>query len=115
MLSTVVSNGLPRNIISADDKPSFLPTSLVSSIIRLLLELYLGARVLILLWSHKRLFDDDICVSRPLARVLSLFVFDMMTVVPDAKTTSVQAQFIPFSIGTILVIGKRFLFTESIE
>ncbi|KAI0796363.1 hypothetical protein BC629DRAFT_290952 [Irpex lacteus] len=68
------------------------------------MEIYLLIRVIMLLWSHKRLFDDDIRVSRPLARVLSLFVFDMMTVVPDATPTTLPAQFIPFSVGAILVM-----------
>lgn len=79
------------------------------------MEIYLLIRVIMLLWSHKRLFDDDIRVSRPLARVLSLFVFDMMTVVPDATPTTLPAQFIPFSVGAILVMGMWILSSHNHE
>ncbi|KAI0691382.1 hypothetical protein BC835DRAFT_120658 [Cytidiella melzeri] len=82
----------------------FLATSLVSSIIRLLMELYIIVQALISLWSSKRVFDETICASRPLARVLSLLVFDIMTIVPDAIPTNIYAQFIPFSVGAALVL-----------
>ncbi|KAI0337932.1 hypothetical protein BDW22DRAFT_1432941 [Trametopsis cervina] len=86
-------------------KQHFLATSLVSSIIRILMELYLSVRVVILLWSTRRLFDDSICASRPLSRSLSLLVFDVITLVPDAIQTNIFAQFIPFAVGAILVLA----------
>lgn len=72
------------------------------------MELYLAVRVIRLLLSSRRLFDD-ISSSCPLARVLSLFVLDLLTVVPDAISTNIFAQFIPFAVGSILVLGTSLL------
>ena len=52
------------------------------------MELYLAIRVIRLILSSRRLFDD-ISSSCPLARVLSLFVLDLLTIVPDAVSTLV--------------------------
>jgi hypothetical protein len=73
------------------------------------MELYLISCVVIVLWSTKRLFDENICATRPLSRAFSLLVFDLMTVVPDAVSTNIFAQFIPFSIGALCVLGMDHL------
>ncbi len=89
---------------------SFLPTALGSSIIHFVVELYLLARLVLLRLPHRPRMRDLINVTKALsiARVLSLLIFDLVTVVPDAMQTNIFAQFIPFSIGALVVLGKPF-------
>lgn len=43
--------------------------------------------------------------NRQVARAGSLFLLEILTVVPNAVVTNQLAQFIPFSIGALVVLG----------
>ncbi|THG98088.1 hypothetical protein EW026_g4031 [Hermanssonia centrifuga] len=90
-------------------KKHFLPTALGSSIIHFVVELYLLARLVLLRLPHRPRMRDLINVTKALsiARVLSLLIFDLVTVVPDAMQTNIFAQFIPFSIGALVVLETK--------
>lgn len=86
---------------------SFLPTALLSSVGFMLLELYVGGRFI-----EWRAIKSGIrgMIAKPahiqVARACSLFLLDVLTVVPDATNTNELAQFVPFSIGALIVIRK---------
>lgn len=41
------------------------------------------------------------------ARACSLLVLDLLTIVPNAMTTNQIAQFIPLSVGALIVLGMN--------
>ncbi|KAM5540512.1 hypothetical protein V8D89_005970 [Ganoderma adspersum] len=84
----------------------FAPTALLSSFAFIILELYVGARFLD--WhgcqtSLGAFFMQS--ANRQVARAGSLFLLEILTVVPNAVVTNQLAQFIPFSIGALVVLG----------
>lgn len=40
-----------------------------------------------------------------IARVASLLILDLLTLLPAAMSINLAAEFIPFSLGTLLVLG----------
>ncbi|KAK0491078.1 hypothetical protein IW261DRAFT_1413459 [Armillaria novae-zelandiae] len=84
-----------------------LPISLTASSMFSLLEVYVMARTLVLTQSYtqgQREWLGDIHV----VRACSLLVFDLSTFVPSAFFTGILGEFIPFSIASVLVLGKSF-------
>ncbi|KAK0230725.1 hypothetical protein IW262DRAFT_424766 [Armillaria fumosa] len=81
-----------------------LPISLTASSIFSLLEVYVIARTLVLTQSYtqgQREWLGDIHV----VQACSLLVFDLLTFVPSAFFTGILGEFIPFSIGSVLVLA----------
>jgi hypothetical protein len=109
-LTNAVTIGVTRSVqqlnVSLCYKTHFLPTSLVSSLIYLSMEVYVAARAMSLiappfLKVQHRLggFQD----SRVL-RAISLIVLELLTLVSAPKAAGILNDFVPFSIGSILVL-----------
>ncbi|KAF7352757.1 hypothetical protein MVEN_01242000 [Mycena venus] len=81
---------------------TFLPASLVSSILYFSLEVYAIARMMLILSSgaQMRQVIRDNRVVRPLA----LIFLELLTLVPSAVFTNTIAEFLPFSIGAVAVL-----------
>jgi len=82
----------------------FLPTSLVGSILNIVLELYIIIRVLSLMKPprlHCATIQDTLLVQAG-----GLLLFDLLVFVPEAILTGLIAEFIPFSIGALTVLGQ---------
>ncbi|PBL02601.1 hypothetical protein ARMGADRAFT_1050233 [Armillaria gallica] len=81
-----------------------LPISLTASSVFSLMEIYVIARTLVLTHSYaqgQREWLADIHV----VQACSLLVFDLLTFVPSAFFTGILGEFIPFSIGAVLVLA----------
>jgi|SRR5882762_10121537 hypothetical protein len=91
---------------------SFLPTSLVSSLIYFFLELYVVIRLALLIaprfmqLRHRVGVMTDVRVLRG----LSLMFMELLTIVPSVTFTSILGEFIPFSIGSLAVLCQFSLF-----
>lgn len=96
---------------------SYLLTALGSSITNFLVELYMLLRLFSLPVPRRARLRDRLLGAKVLAitRVSSLVVFDALTVVPDAIATGIFAQFIPFSVGALIILGMFFLLHGSIS
>lgn len=96
---------------------SFLLTSLGSSITNFLVELYIVLRLFSLPVARRARLRDRLLGAKVLAitRVSSLVVFDALTVVPDAIQTGIFAQFIPFSVGALVVLGQSCLLYDFVS
>jgi len=85
----------------------FLPTAVLSSVINIVLELYSIIRIYnlivpdFLLPRHK--FDALLDVR--MSRALSLLTLDLVTAVPAAHSFNVLANFIPSSLGALIVLA----------
>ncbi|KAG7449161.1 uncharacterized protein BT62DRAFT_1002733 [Guyanagaster necrorhizus] len=85
-----------------------LPTSLAASSVFSLLEIYVVGRTLVLTHSQRRREWLQI------VQACSLMVFDLLTIVPSAIFIGVLGEFIPFSVGSVLILGKSlYLSTET--
>ncbi|KAK0468409.1 uncharacterized protein EV420DRAFT_1504326 [Desarmillaria tabescens] len=85
------------------ERDKVLPLSLAASSVFLMLEIYVIGRTLVLTHSHtqgQREWLGDIHV----VQACSLLVFDLMTVLPSAVFIGVLGEFIPLSIGSVLVL-----------
>ncbi|QRV72713.1 hypothetical protein RhiJN_00727 [Ceratobasidium sp. AG-Ba] len=82
-------------------------TSFLVSGISITLEIYYMARAFSLLvpeflsFRHKA----EILMDVRVARIASILCLDLLTVVPAAIPTSITAEFVPFSLGTLLVLA----------
>lgn len=90
---------------------SFLPTSLVSSLIFFALELYAAIRILLFITPSflQMKHRTGILKDSNLIRTISLIVFELLTIVPSAIFTRTLGEFIPFSIGALGVLGWLFI------
>ena len=95
------------NIRHANDRFSFLPVSLSLSLLFALLEAYcLGRFINLLCPSFLRMRHQlDALRDARILRTLGLLVLDILTIVPDAVPTNVLGDYIPFSIGAVIVLG----------
>ena len=90
----------------------FTPTALLSSIGFMILELYVGGRFF--QWRSSRNNSRGIATKSTnvhIARAGSLLLLDVLTVAPNAMNTNQLAQFIPFSVGALIVIGARVYYS----
>lgn len=86
----------------------FVPTALLSSFWFIALELYMGGRFLgwdAFKTSFRAMLSES--ANAYVARACSLLLLDILTVVPNAMDTNRLAQFIPLSVGALIVLGKR--------
>ena len=57
-----------------------------------------------------RVWDVALSLSNVnMARAASLIALDLLTIVPDAITTSIVVQFVPFCLGALLVLGAYLI------
>lgn len=92
----------PSSIFVCFRKP-YLPTSLPMSLITIILEVYLIVRFILL--SAPRHLAFTALEDVHLVQAGSLLLLDILTIVPDSTKTNTLAQYIPFSIGAILVLA----------
>ncbi|KAI9467007.1 hypothetical protein BJY52DRAFT_1182496 [Lactarius psammicola] len=88
--------------ISLCFRKRFLPTSLVGSILNIVLELYILIRIISLMKPPRMqcaTIQDTLVVQAG-----SLLLFDLLVIVPEAILTGLIAEFIPFSIGALMVL-----------
>jgi hypothetical protein len=76
----------------------------VGSILNIVLELYILIRILSLI-KPPRLQPATI-QDTLLVQAGSLLLFDLLVLVPEAILTDLIAEFIPFSIGALTVLGQ---------
>ncbi|EIW61971.1 uncharacterized protein TRAVEDRAFT_57115 [Trametes versicolor FP-101664 SS1] len=86
-------------------KIQFLPTALLTSIGFILLELYVAIRCLA--WENRK-YGWRVMVSQSanlqVARAVSLLLIDILTFAPNVIRLNVLGQFIPFSLGALIVL-----------
>ena len=70
----------------------------------IVLEVYVLARLLIGLPLPRGFLDFRI------SRILALHVLDLAVLVPDAIATNVLGDFLPFSVGAVIVLGEPHVF-----
>lgn len=95
---------------------SIIPAALPSSLIYLILELYILVRFFFLFspdflsLTHRlaSLSDARIC------KTFSLLLFELLTIVQAVVDVSELAYQVPFCVGAIIVLGTLFNFTSSI-
>jgi len=80
-------------------KQHFMPSSLTASLVLILLESYSIFRMLFAVELPHGLWDVRIF------RVVALLIFDLAVLIPDAIPTNVLGDFLPFSIGAIIVLS----------
>lgn len=79
---------------------------MTSTAIRLALELYLIVRLSVLSLRKNRWESDRAVKAITLIRACSLLILDLLTVVPDVKAMGLIAEFLPFCLGAVLVMGE---------
>lgn len=107
--TNATNNGITKLAQSAGTafcyRKRYLPTTLTSSTIRLVIEVYLVARLVALSRSQRRWLSDCTVKTVVIVRACSLLLLDLLTVVPDSITTNIVADFLPFSIGALIVLA----------
>ncbi|KAF8709688.1 FAD-binding domain, partial [Rhizoctonia solani] len=85
----------------------FLLTSLIVSLLNIVLELYFMGRTFFLLVPHFLQFHHKIEVMMDVrvARVASILALDLLTLLPSALSINTAAEFIPLSLGVLLVLA----------
>ncbi|EIN10653.1 hypothetical protein PUNSTDRAFT_119569 [Punctularia strigosozonata HHB-11173 SS5] len=81
----------------------FLPTSIVSSLVYLSLEIYITIRSFLHVSEPKDRSWQDLADTQVL-RGLSLMFLELLTIGPSAAPTTLVGDFVPFSIGAIAVL-----------
>jgi len=81
----------------------FLPTSLVSSILNFVLELYIILRSLSLMQPPR--LKLTIVQHARIVQAGSLLLFDLLVVIPNATYTNLLTEFVPFSVGALCVLA----------
>ncbi|THH15489.1 hypothetical protein EW146_g4991 [Bondarzewia mesenterica] len=94
---------VPQLQISLCYKIPFLPTSLPSSLISIALEIYLVIRFISL--THHFGFNSRDLEDARVHKAVALLLLDLLVVVPNSAKTDILTEFIPFSIGAVLVLA----------
>ncbi|CAE6521259.1 unnamed protein product [Rhizoctonia solani] len=107
-----ISIGATRDIpqlpgISLCYRRHFLLTSLVVSLLNIVLELYFMGRTFFLLVPHFLQLHHkvEVMMDVRVARVASLLALDLLTLLPSALSINTAAEFIPLSLGVLLVLA----------
>ncbi|OBZ70425.1 hypothetical protein A0H81_10026 [Grifola frondosa] len=98
---------VPQLGISICDRQHVLSTSVSRSISFLLLELYVAGRLISLTLSRPCRLSNftAVLVSHDAAKAESLIIVDILALIPIAVHGSVLSQFIPVSVGSLLVLA----------
>ncbi|KAJ1308587.1 hypothetical protein OPQ81_004285 [Rhizoctonia solani] len=107
-----ISIGATRDIpqlagISLCYRRHFLLTSLLVSLLNIVLELYFMGRTFFLLVPHFLQFHHkvEVMMDVRVARVASILILDLLTLLPSALSINTAAEFIPLSLGALLVLA----------
>ena len=94
-----------KYVCTVETENRFLPTSLASSILNFVLELYIIIRSLTLMQPPR--MKLTIVQNARIVQAGSLLLFDLLVVIPNTTSTNLLAEFIPFSIGALGVLGQQ--------
>ncbi|KEP52711.1 putative iron reductase [Rhizoctonia solani 123E] len=85
----------------------FLLTSLLVSLLNIVLELYFMGRTFFLLVPQFLQFHHkvEVMMDVRVARVTSILALDLLTLLPSALSINTAAEFIPLSLGVLLVLA----------
>ncbi|KAG1752747.1 uncharacterized protein EDB91DRAFT_1293996, partial [Suillus paluster] len=88
-------------------RTSYLPTALTMSLMLVTLELYIIGRLLSFIAPPFLEFKHRIgaITDTRVLRALSLLLFDLLTLVPGVKSIDIIGEFVPFSIGALIVLA----------
>ncbi|KAG2056385.1 hypothetical protein BDR06DRAFT_952868 [Suillus hirtellus] len=88
-------------------RTSYLPTALTMSAMFMILELYMIGRLLSFIAPPFLEFRHRIgaVTDTRVLRVLSLLLFDILNLVPGVKVIGIVGEFVPFSIGALIVLA----------
>lgn len=88
-------------------RTSYLPTALTMSAMFMILELYMIGRLLSFIAPPFLEFRHRIgaMTDTRVLRVLSLLLFDILNLVPGVKVIGIVGEFVPFSIGALIVLA----------
>lgn len=107
-----ISIGATRDVpelpnISLCYRRHFLITSLLVSLLNITLELYFMGRMFFLLVPEFLQFHHkvEIMMDVRVARVASILILDLLMLLPSALSINLAAEFIPFSLGALLVLA----------
>ena len=91
---------------------SYVATAVAATVLNLLLEIYVTLRFVFLLVPAFLQTKDKIhaLLDIRIARSLSFLLMDLLTMVPRATFISIPADFIPFSISALIVLGIALFF-----
>jgi hypothetical protein len=87
--------------------------AVVTTALNLILEIYVTTRFITLLVPSFLHAKDKVhaLLDIRIAQALSLLLMDLLTMVPNATSISIPADFVPFSISALIVLGiALFLF-----
>ncbi|KAI0053545.1 hypothetical protein FA95DRAFT_1585854 [Auriscalpium vulgare] len=93
---------VPQLGISICSRKRFLPTAVLAAILDILLGLYVVIRVFSL--SKPPRMKLSVVQDSRIVQGLSLILLELLVVVPNSTVASILVEFIPFSIGALLVI-----------
>ena len=93
-----------KYVCTVETENRFLPTSLGSSVLNVVLELYIIIRSLSLTQPRMKL---TIVQNARIVQAGSLLFFDLLVAVPNTTYTAFVGEFIPFSVGALVVLGKH--------
>lgn len=94
-----------KYVCTVETENRFLPTSLASSILNFVLELYIIIRSLTLMQPPR--MKLTIVQNARIVQAGSLLFFDLLVAVPNTTYTAFVGEFIPFSVGALVVLGKH--------
>lgn len=106
-----VSAGTVAYVLQLDTylcyKTSYFPTALTMSVMFMILELYMIGRLLSFIAPPFLEFKHRIgaVTDTRVLRALSLLLFDILNMVPGVKVVSIVDEFVPFSIGALVVLA----------
>lgn len=88
-------------------RTSYLPTALTMSVMLVTLELYITGRLLSFIAPPFLEFKHRIgaVTDTRVLRALSLLLFDLLNLVPGVKLIGIIGEFVPFSIGALIVLA----------
>ncbi|CAE7221261.1 unnamed protein product [Rhizoctonia solani] len=107
-----ISIGATRDVVQLPGvslcyRRHFLLTSLIVSLLNIVLELYFMGRTFFLLVPHFLQFHHkvEVMMDVRVARVASILILDLLTLLPSALSINTAAEFIPLSLGALLVLA----------
>lgn len=88
-------------------RTSYLPTAVIMATMFITLELYMIGRLLSLIAPPFLEFRHRIgaVTDTRVLRALSLLLFDILNLVPGVRVTGIIGEFVPFSIGALIVLA----------
>ncbi|KAG1783290.1 hypothetical protein EV702DRAFT_250844 [Suillus placidus] len=88
-------------------RTSYLPTALTMSVMFVILELYMIGRILSFIAPPFLEFKHRIgaVTDTRVLRAISLLLFDILNLVPGVKVIGIIGEFVPFSIGALIVLA----------